>query len=526
MFDYSPSELQRIDEVLEPKLAWGLDRQVQCEQMALDASRLLSCVEDRLEDYASHGFFRRCWSTLSGKNGAVERANAGDLTDMQKHAWRYINLLQERDLLLAHSVIAVKNNLLTLAVQHNDMRGEITRLAGRVYDRFVALENRVDRIEVASSMHSWLLTIETRDYDERYAPQLRLLRVVGDFHALKGDSWTADELRYLQKALRDVGLSPKQTLTVSDFVNGLIDDIEAQGFDAFATLTETDRGQPIDHGFVVDAVSAPAFGALYQVKDNYTVSSRVIRALQKRLEISHADAMKATLHDFVTEHGIDTEASIPLRDLAVELLGCMSLAQRLAHALPGAGRMETGTYTGSKAERNGIGAGDATRVTDRSMCDAGSPGGKAEPASEKCRDQSAASEKYSKIIANRLKEYQHGALYVCDVIPKTKEKNARIGFPIDDNAIIYGLIDCTIFGKCDEGMAVCNNGIYWKNGNSKTEKNFASWSELIANKDSIATNNGMVVLGKSGHFNPASSNLAAKYVVMMIIDIVEQLRAG
>lgn len=170
MFDYSQSELQVIDQALEGKLAWARDGRAQAEQMALDASRLLSCVEDRLGDYAGQGFFKRCWFGLSGKNGAIERANQNDLVEMQKYAWRYINLLQERDLLAAQSIIAVKNNLLTLAIDQSAIKDEITRLADRVYDRFVALEDRVAKVEAAQNIHGWLLTIDACDYDEKFPP--------------------------------------------------------------------------------------------------------------------------------------------------------------------------------------------------------------------------------------------------------------------------------------------------------------------------------------------------------------------
>jgi hypothetical protein len=507
MFDFATTELQAIDDVLEPKLAWAQNRQAQSEQMALDASRLLSCVDDRLGDYASQGFFRRCWFTLSGKSGEVERANAHDLVEMQKHAWRYITLLQERDLLMAHSVIAVKNNLLTLAVRQNDQRGEIMRLAGRVYDRFVALESRMDRIEVASNIHSWLLTIETRNYDEKYTPYLRLLRVVRDFHALKGDSWNADELKYLQTALRNVGLNPKQTLTLYDFVNGLVEEIEEHGFGTFAALTEIDQERRIDNGFVVDAISAPAFGALYQVKDNYTVSSRVIRALQKRLEVSHADAMKMILHDFVTDHGIDTSSSIPLQHLAVELLGCLSLARRLAVA-------------GTEAEQCGSDAdgGEAVRPI-------GQPDGQVDALTDDGRIQKEQSEHYQQIIIKCLSEYQDGDFYIRDNIPTSKVKAARRAFPIDYRVKIFGLIDTTLFGGCDEGMAICDNGVYWNNIASKSGEKFASWGDLIANKQFIHVIENKVCFSPGNYFLPQGCKLSAKFVARMITDLVERLEA-
>lgn len=329
MFDISKSEAQAIDGFLEQKLAWATNRRALSEQMALDASRLLSCTEDRLEVYAGQGFFKRCWFTLSGKVGEAERASTKDLVEMQKYAWRYINLLQERDLLAAHSIIAVKNNLLTLAVDQEEVRKEVCRLAGRVYDRFVALEERVGNIEVSQQIHGWLLTIDTRDYDEILPPNLRLLRVVSDFYSMKSDAWNVMELKYLQKAIKEVGLDPKLTVSVSGFVDAVIEEIEKYDYITFAKLmTYGDLDDP-DNDFIIEAIAAPAFSSLYQIKHHYTTSSRVIRSLQKKMNISHSEALKTILADFIEERGIDTAVKVPLKDLATEILSCLSLARRL-----------------------------------------------------------------------------------------------------------------------------------------------------------------------------------------------------
>ncbi|MFA7691923.1 MAG: hypothetical protein GX117_09400 [Candidatus Hydrogenedentes bacterium] len=185
MYDYSRSELAVIDETIEPKLAWAKDGNIESQQLALDATRLLSCTEDRLDDYKNMGFFKRCWKGLSGKTGEMQRANQKDLAEMQRISWRYLNLLQERSLMTAHAIITVKNNLLTLAIAEQETRQEIERMANRIYERFEELENRVTKVEVASNIHSWLLTLDTRDYDEKLSPHFRLLRILKDFYSFK-----------------------------------------------------------------------------------------------------------------------------------------------------------------------------------------------------------------------------------------------------------------------------------------------------------------------------------------------------
>ena len=254
MFDLSQSEIRNIDAALEGKLAWAADRSAAAEQLALDASRLLSCTENRLQDYVGQGFFYRCWFTLSGKTGSLERATQSDLIEMQKYGWRFINLLQERDLMLAHSIIAVKNNLTTLAFDHDDLKSEVNRLANRVYDRFVQLDGRVGDLEVSQRIHGWLLTIETRDYDTIFPQNLRLLRVVSDFYSLKSDSWNINEIRCMHKAMKQVGIDIRKTIGISQFVDGLIDEIDQIGYREFSSLVSHGQGDDCDDDFVIESI--------------------------------------------------------------------------------------------------------------------------------------------------------------------------------------------------------------------------------------------------------------------------------
>ena len=329
MFDYTTQELSTIDGMLEPKLAWAENRTAEAEQLALDATRIISCTEDRLEDYINQGFFKRCWGKLCGKQGEIQRANQKDLIEMQKFGWRYINLLQERDLLLAHSIITIKNNLVTLAVEQEDIRNEITRMAEKVYHRLVDLEKRVESLEVETKIHSWLLTVDTYDYEEKYPPYFRLLRVVNDFFALKNDFWTMKEIRYLQKALKEVELPWKQKLSISDFIDGLLHEIESLSFESYRELLQIDSENAITDHFIFENIPVPSFLSLYQISNNYSKSSTTIEILIEELSLNKTDAMKKVIKAFVQKQGIDIDISVPLRDLAVELLDCMRLTKNL-----------------------------------------------------------------------------------------------------------------------------------------------------------------------------------------------------
>lgn len=462
MFDISHAELKDIDNSLNEKLQWAHEGSVLAEQLALDAARLLSCTDARLQDYVGQGFFKRCWFTLSGKTSALERATQADLVEMQKYAWRYINLLQERDLMLAHSMIATKNNLMTLAVGQGDLKGEVTRLADRVYDRFVALEERVGDLEASHRIHAWLLTIDTCDYDRKYPENLRFLRVVNDFYSLKSAAWNVVELRYLQKALKEVGIDPKKRVGVAEFIGAVIDEINAHGYTGFSALVPSCSMAGCGNAFVIDAVSSPAFSALYQIKENYTSSSRVIRSLQRRLDISHADAIRFVLTDFIDEMGIDTRAELPLKDLATEIVACLSLSHRLAADIP------TARADGGQTVPPNLG--------EQEVAVAACADGQSAPPEE---DRGDAVKKYLlSLDTAALKDF-----HKLGAIPEKKLGNAMISMAIPADETVWALIDATLFGSSTEGVALCARGVHWKN--LGTAAGYVSWDDIGTFRNSI-----------------------------------------
>ena len=82
MYELTEQDQAVIDEQLQGKMEWAEANRLEAEQLALDATRLLSCTEDRLELYRNQGFFKRCWYSLSGKNEEMQKANQRDLVSM------------------------------------------------------------------------------------------------------------------------------------------------------------------------------------------------------------------------------------------------------------------------------------------------------------------------------------------------------------------------------------------------------------------------------------------------------------
>jgi len=330
MFDYSPNELATVDKTLEPLLARARDQAVETERLALDATRLLSVQAGQLAVCAKQPFFQRLFRQFKGQSLTPEAVQVGVLYEMQRIGWRYLQILNERDLMMAHAMITVKNNLLTLAVQETETRDMLTDMAHRIADRFERLEQTVGRLETQQNIHSWLLTLDTFDYPDEYPEKLRLLKIIQDFLQLKSSGWNIMEIKYLQKALKEVDLPWKQEISLADFIDDLIEEIDTHGFDTYQQVLMLNCEQTaIPHSFMLEHIASPSHKSLYKIVQHYDLSSDTLDILTEQLAISKKEAMKRVLRGFIEKEGIDTRLTIPLRDLAVELLGCHGLAVQL-----------------------------------------------------------------------------------------------------------------------------------------------------------------------------------------------------
>lgn len=332
MLALTEKEIQSIDGMLESKMAWARSKSAEAEQLALDCTRLLSCTEERLGQIQNQGFFKRCWNRLSGQTGAMERANTADLIQMQKVSLRYINMLQEQQMMTAHSLLALKNNLVTLAIKEEETRKLVGLLAERTLQRFQDLEKRVDQLEISQNLQGWLLTLEDRDYDVNYpTPYLRMLKIINDFYGYKSDGWNYNDMLFMRKALRTVGLNPKEQISMNMFVDTLVEEIKKQGFDTYRELLiahiPSDKD---DFGyFAIENVSSQVFTTLNGIYTQYTDKSEVIEALSDELSISPEAALKRLLARTISKLNVDLDCQLPLSDVAAEMLVGLKITNQL-----------------------------------------------------------------------------------------------------------------------------------------------------------------------------------------------------
>lgn len=327
-------EQKQIDSQVEQMMDWAKTRSAEAEQLALDSTRLLACTTDRLDRLQNQNFFKRCWNRFNGNAGEMERANVNDLIQMQKIAFRYVNMLGEQQLLMAHSLLSLKNNLISLAVKEEETRDLITMLAQRTLERFENLESRVEQLEISTNLQGWLLGLEERDYDEKFpTTYMRLFRVINDFYQIKNDNWNYNDLMFMRKAIRTVGINPKQKLSLNIFIDHLTDEIQSEGvgFDAYGHAIAMFVPEGIDNysKFAIDTISSPVFVSMHGLKTQYMDRLDVVEALQDEMNIPISEALKRLLRRSIVNMNVNMNYEFPIAETAIEILGCIRLLYKL-----------------------------------------------------------------------------------------------------------------------------------------------------------------------------------------------------
>ena len=331
------SEQKNVDKHIEGMLDWASTRHSEAEQLSLDAVRLLSCTSDRLEKTKNQGFFKRCWSRFNGDAGSAERANTADMIQMQKMSFRYINMLQEQQLVMAHSMLSLKNHLYSLAVKEEETRNLIALLAKNTLERFSKLEHRVDQLEISTNLQGWLLSLEERDYDEKYPTEyMRLFRVINDFYTLKNDAWNYNDLMFMRKAIRTVGIDPKRKISLNVFIDSLTDEIgqDGVGFDTYTQAITAFNTQEIKNysKYAVENISSSVFTSIHGLKIQYMDRLDIVEEFVDQFQITQSEALKRLLRRSIANLGVNLDYQFPLAETAIEILGCIRLVEQLTSA--------------------------------------------------------------------------------------------------------------------------------------------------------------------------------------------------
>ena len=231
------------------------------QQLALDASKLLTTSEKRLNKTKDAGFVKRCWYSFTGKNQEAINQNSSDLIAIQHLAWHYLKELQEQNLIKAQSIATIRNNLSAT----NEL----------LYETRGFLEQAVDKIENIDGrlgLSEWSLNIKANKRKfKSYPKTILVLYLIYDFvKTHKEFDFGRKDVNHLIVLLEEMNINCDEDMRFIDFIIELLNDIEVIKLDGYLNLINLSSDEYyIDNKFINENISSQFFNALYFLSNDY-----------------------------------------------------------------------------------------------------------------------------------------------------------------------------------------------------------------------------------------------------------------
>ena len=301
-------------EAVEALIAHHRNNAVLTQQLAVDASRLISCSEERLMQQAESGFFKRFAGAFSGKNSQNQLQNQVDALHMQKFAWHYLKQLQQQNLISAQSIAVIRNNLGTMNEFIIETRDFLLQAVDKINRRLIRVENNTD-------FHQWSLNIEANKRRFKSIPKaLLVLNLAYDFmHSHPGVMLTPRDINHLIVTLEKLDVDCDEEVELLSFIIDLIDQIETTSIERYRSVIELSLEEHVaDSYFIQKNISGLAFNSLYYLSDHY---DRIIDMISDGEVCDSDEKREKIISKFFGKEFSGLYTQYQMRDLIEEIIG-------------------------------------------------------------------------------------------------------------------------------------------------------------------------------------------------------------
>lgn len=247
------------------------------QQLAIDASHLLSNSEDRLVQQQNTGFFKRIVGAFTGKPNEIVRQNQSDIIEMQKFAWCYLRELQRQNLIAGKSIAVIRNNLVTM----NDAIIETREFLEEAIDK---INSRLTKVENKTELQDWGVAKEAEKRKLKIVPEtVKTLLLTFDF--IKNNYKYINnysDMNYIFVSLDKLGIDLDEEISLNDFIYQLIEEIQVWGDEGkFADVISLNLDKlTLSNAYIQENIAGAGINALYYLSNNYLRISEVLSEVE------------------------------------------------------------------------------------------------------------------------------------------------------------------------------------------------------------------------------------------------------
>lgn len=301
-------------EAVEALVAQHKNNAALTQQLAVDASRLITSSEERLKQQSDSGFFKRFSGAFSGKTRQNQLQNQVDALHMQKFAWHYLKQLQQQNLINAQSIAVIRNNLGTMNEYIIETREFLFKAVDKINRRLIRVENN-------TNFHQWSLNIEANKRRYKSMPKaLLVLNLAYDFmRSHPGVMLTTQDINHLIVTLEKLEVDCDEEVELLSFIIDLIDQIETTSIERYRSVIELSFEEHVaDSYFIQKNISGLAFNSLYYLSDQY---DRIIDLISDGEVCDSDEKREKIISKFFGKEFSGLYTQYQMRDLIEEIIG-------------------------------------------------------------------------------------------------------------------------------------------------------------------------------------------------------------
>ncbi len=301
-------------EAIEALVAQHRNNAALTQQLAVDASRLITSSEERLKQQSESGFVKRFAGAFIGKTRQNQLQNQVDALHMQKFAWHYLKQLQQQNLINAQSIAVIRNNLGTMNEYIIETRDFLFQAVNKINQRLIRVENN-------TNFHQWSLNIEANKRRFKSMPKaLLVLNLAYDFmHSHAGVMLTTQDINHLIVTLEKLDVDCDEEVELLSFVIDLIDQIETTSIERYRSVIELSfEEHVVESYFVQKNISGLAFNSLYYLSDQY---DRIISMVSDGEVCDSDEKREKIISKFFGKEFSGLYTQYRMRDLIEEIIG-------------------------------------------------------------------------------------------------------------------------------------------------------------------------------------------------------------
>ena len=218
-----------INEDIDRIIAQHKDNRQQINKLVFESVAAMTEADDAQAELSNKGWFKRRWGSITGSNSRLQdRINSNRATAMYA-SQRTLQKLAEQNLMTFDLIAAVNNklnaSLIKVDAEFENIYKGLANFFKTNRSELARIEARLEKVERNIGLLNWQTSIEYQEFEGVEYAELddvtKIVCLVRDFYDITKGEWSNSDLLILKSAMRDIEISPKDTVNYFEVMKGI-----------------------------------------------------------------------------------------------------------------------------------------------------------------------------------------------------------------------------------------------------------------------------------------------------------------